>query len=263
MVPQYMRRAVRLVAVCAALLVLGPAPGGSRSKRARSVTLMTVITPASRATVSAHPFVNVVLRLDPAADPGTFRATLGSHDIGSLFKPALDSNGTQVGLRAKLPRDRLRTGRRRSNRLRMLILAKHSGSKGRAQRQIVRIRFHAEERAHQPPTAVLDPGSRIIIPGFSIDFDGSQSFDPEADELTYAWDFGDGSTSTDVSPSHVYPSDDHPVSVRLTVSDGQDTGGAAATLNACPYPARDYVPGAPHRTADQAPELGPTAPGRR
>jgi PKD repeat protein len=256
-----MRRAVRLVAVCAALLLLGPTAGGSRNKKARAVTFMTVITPASRATVSAHPFVNVVLRLDPAADPGTFRATLGSHDIGSLFEPVLNSNGAQVGLRAKLPRDRLRTGRRRSNRLRMLVQAKHSGSKGRVQRQIVRVRFHAEERPNQPPTAILDPGSRIIIPGFSIDFDGSQSFDPEADELTYAWDFGDGATSADVNPSHVYPSDDHPVTVRLTVSDGQDTGSAAATLNACPYPAGNYLPGVAQITADGPLEFGAVAPG--
>jgi PKD repeat protein len=222
---------------------------------------MTVITPASRATVSAHPFVNVVLRLDPAADPGTFRATLGSHDIGSLFEPVLDASGAQVGLRAKLPGDRLRTGRRRSNRLRMLIQAKHTGSKGRVQRQIVRVRFHAEERPNQPPTAILDPGSRIIIPGFSIDFDGSQSFDPEGDELTYAWDFGDGATSTDVSPEHVYPTDDHPVTVRLVVSDGQDTGSAAVTLNACPYPAGNYVPGVPQITAAGPLEFGAVAPG--
>src|SRR5262249_47958632 len=164
-------------------------------------------------------------------------------------------------LRAKLPGDRLRTGRRRSNRLRMLIQAKHTGSKGRVQRQIVRVRFHAEERPNQPPTAILDPGSRIIIPGFSIDFDGSQSFDPEGDELTYAWDFGDGATSTDVSPEHVYPTDDHPVTVRLVVSDGQDTGSAAVTLNACPYPAGNYVPGVPQITAAGPLEFGAVAPG--
>ncbi|HMF03700.1 MAG TPA: PKD domain-containing protein, partial [Acidimicrobiia bacterium] len=142
--------------------------------------------------------------------------------------------------------------------------------KGRGQRQIVRIRFHAEDRPNQPPTAILDSESRIIIPGFSIDFDASQSFDPEGDELTYAWDFGDGGTSTDVSTSHVYPSDDRPMTVHLTVSDGQDTGTAAVTLNACPFPAGNYRPGVAEITASgplaQIPgsgalEFGAVAPG--
>jgi hypothetical protein len=252
---------VRLVAVCAALLLLGPGTGDSRNKKQRGVTLMTVVTPASRATVSAHPFVNVVLRLDPSADPKTFRARLGSHDITSLFGPATDNNGNQIGLRAKLPRQDLRTGRRRSNRLRLLILAKHTGSKGRAPRQIVRIRFHAEDRPNQPPTAVLDPGSKIIIPGFSIDFDAAQSFDPEGDELTFAWDFGDGGTSTDVDPSHTYADDNNPVTVRLAVSDGQDTGSAAVTLNACPYPSGNFQPGVPKVTAAGPLEFGAVAPG--
>jgi PKD repeat protein len=222
---------------------------------------MTVITPASRATVSAHPFVNVVLRLDPSADPATFRARLGSHDITSLFGPATDNNGNQVGLRAKLPHDDLRTGRRRSNRLRLLVQGKRSGSKGHGQRQIVRIRFHAEDRPNQPPTAILDPGSKIIIPGFSIDFDAAQSFDPEGDELTYAWDFGDGATSTDVDPSHAYASDSNPVTVRLAVSDGQGTGSAATTLNACPYPSGNFQPGVPQVTAAHTFEFGAVAPG--
>src|SRR5262249_9088348 len=112
--------------------------------------------------------------------------------------------------------------------------------------------------------------SRIIIPGFSIDFDASQSFDPEGDELTYAWDFGDGGSSTDVSTSHVYPSDQQPITVHLTVSDGQDTGTAAVTLNACPFPAGNYQPGVAQITASGplvqitgsgALEFGAVAPG--
>ena len=221
---------------------------------------MTVVTPASRATAPAHPFVNVVLRLDPSADPTTFRARLGSHNITSLFGPATDPNGNQVGLRAKLPHDDLRIGRRRSNRLRLQVHSKHTGSKGRGQRQIVRIRFHAEDRPNQPPTAILDPGSKIIIPGFSIDFDGAQSFDPEGDELTFAWDFGDGGTSADVDPSHTYASDDKPVTVRLAVSDGQDTGTAADTLNACPYPSGNFQPGVPEVKAAPAACFGSGSP---
>jgi PKD repeat protein len=262
MIFRYMRQAARLVAVCAALLLLGPGTGDSRNKKPRPMTLMTVVTPASRATVPAHPFVNVVLRLDPSAEPATFRAHLGRHDVTSLFGPATDNTGNQVGLRARLPRQDLRTGRRRSNRLRLQVQGKHTGSKGHGPRQTMRIRFHVEDRPNQPPTAILDPGSKIIILGFPIEFDGAQSFDPEGDELTYAWDFGDGATSTDADPSHTYDSDDKPTTVRLSVSDGQDTGSAAATLNACPYPSGNFQPGVPRVSADVAPlEFGGVAPG--
>src|SRR6516164_1028403 len=99
-----MRRAPRLFAVCAALLLLGPGTGDSRTrnKKPRPVSLMTVVTPASRATVPAHPFVNVVVRLDPSADLASFSARLGSHKITSLFGAATDATGNPVGVRAKL-----------------------------------------------------------------------------------------------------------------------------------------------------------------
>ena len=136
-----------------------PARAIHETEKPRPVTLMTVVTPASRATVSAHPFVNVVLRLDPSADPATFRARLGSHDITSLFGPTTDNNGNQVGLRAKLPHDDLRTGRRRSNRLRLQVQGKRSG--------IERART-ATDRAHplprrgsSQPAADGDSGSRF------------------------------------------------------------------------------------------------------
>jgi hypothetical protein len=40
--------------------------------------------------------------------------------------------------------------------------------------------------------------------GVPIIFDGSGSFDPEGDPLTYAWDFGDGSFGRGMAPSHEY-----------------------------------------------------------
>lgn len=54
----------------------------------------------------------------------------------------------------------------------------------------------------------------------AVPFDASETSDPEGDALTFAWEFGDGTTDTGPTPSHVY-SRAGDFAVRLTVSDGQ------------------------------------------
>ena len=59
-----------------------------------------------------------------------------------------------------------------------------------------------------------------VASGLSVAFDGSGSSDADGDVLSYAWAFGDGGTSTEVSPVHGYAVAGT-YSVSLTVSDGQ------------------------------------------
>ena len=61
--------------------------------------------------------------------------------------------------------------------------------------------------------------------GTSIQFDASESSDRDGDDLEYLWDFGDGSTSTEVSPLHEFSSTGN-FDVELTVT---DTGGFSGT----------------------------------
>ena len=66
-------------------------------------------------------------------------------------------------------------------------------------------------------TVELDP----ITNSVSVNFDGSNSYDPDGGALTYAWNFGDGSTGSGATPSHTYTSIGT-YTVTLTVTDDEN-----------------------------------------
>lgn len=78
------------------------------------------------------------------------------------------------------------------------------------------------------PTAafeiVLDGNATAGLP---IDFDASASTDPDGDNLTYKWDFGDNGTAEGVLVNYTYEAAGN-FTVTLTVT---DTGGLASTAN--------------------------------
>lgn len=62
----------------------------------------------------------------------------------------------------------------------------------------------------------------------AIQFSGSNSTDPEGQQLTYAWDFGDGTTASDPNPVHTYGRTGL-FTVTLTVTDPDGRVGTAHT----------------------------------
>jgi len=80
-----------------------------------------------------------------------------------------------------------------------------------------------------PPVVIANSDIQYGAGPLAVQFDGSQSYDPQDDNITYLWDFGDGITSDEINPQHTFtPPDNNPIAykVRLTI---QDEAGASAS----------------------------------
>src|SRR5713226_3814420 len=236
-----MHRALPLLLCCAVLL---PAPASAARKRFNQ--LLRVTEPAGRKVASAHTFVNVVVRFgtgpEGTVDPASFRARLGGVNVTPLFRQTVE-NGEVTGMRAALGPALLAPGARRANRLRMQVRGR--SPKGRPIHDADLLRFRSADMPDQAPVAHarMTTGSDVLISDVPLQFDGASSDDPEGDELSYHWDFGDGTTSEEAGPVHVFRPSAADVTVRLTVSDGQLDGHDQVTMLAVPTVPPGRTPG--------------------
>jgi PKD repeat protein len=87
-----------------------------------------------------------------------------------------------------------------------------------------------------PPVVVVD-GPYAAAEGSPVQFSSAGSNDPNGKPVTYAWNFGDGTTSTEANPSHVYV-DNGSYAVTLTVTDqsglARSVASTSAIANAAP-----------------------------
>ncbi|GAB3760981.1 RICIN domain-containing protein [Spirosoma pomorum] len=88
---------------------------------------------------------------------------------------------------------------------------------------------------NQPPIAVLSANTLTGQSPLTVSFKGDGSTDPNGDAITYAWNFGDGTTSTQANPTKVFSgTGTQGFTVTLTVSDGKgltDTKTVRVSLN--------------------------------
>jgi hypothetical protein len=83
------------------------------------------------------------------------------------------------------------------------------------------------ESGTRAPVAAIG-GPYTGIEGSSVPLSAAGSSDPDGDVLTYAWDFGDGTTGTGVSPTHTYADNGNYI-VKVTVSDPYGVESTATT----------------------------------
>ena len=90
-----------------------------------------------------------------------------------------------------------------------------------------------------PPTANITANFLYGNSPLTVELFGSQSYDGDGDNLSYSWDFGNGTTSNSINPIHTFTSStSNPSSftVTLTVSDGNlsDSESIVISLNNTP-----------------------------
>jgi PKD repeat protein len=105
----------------------------------------------------------------------------------------------------------------------VLTVTDNDGLQGSAS---VTVNVSAPVATNKPPVALASGTSATTgVAPLTIQFNGSSSYDPEGSGLSYAWDFGDGDTSSAVAPAHTYSAGNY--TARLTVTD--DKGASAST----------------------------------
>ncbi|MGE2692880.1 PQQ-dependent sugar dehydrogenase [Mycolicibacterium pulveris] len=87
---------------------------------------------------------------------------------------------------------------------------------------------------NRAPTAVLNASSTYTAEdSLEVQFSAGESTDPEGDNLSYEWNFGNGRTSTDANPTMVFTNtgaDFTAYTVTLTVTDGDKTSTATQRI---------------------------------
>ena len=85
---------------------------------------------------------------------------------------------------------------------------------------------------NQPPVAFAEADVLTGEPILTVNFTGSNSVDDNDNIVSYLWDFGDGTTSAEIDPSHDYTIDGtYPVTLTVTDDAGQsDTATLEITV---------------------------------
>ncbi len=90
------------------------------------------------------------------------------------------------------------------------------------------------------PVAVITASATSGEAPFEVSFDASQSYDPDGDQITYKWDFGDGSTGEGEVVQHGFGSAGS-YTVQLQVTDNKGKSDTASKLISVSQPSNEVT----------------------
>lgn len=93
-----------------------------------------------------------------------------------------------------------------------------------------------------PPTAAIATDISEGAAPLAVIFDGSGSHDADGSIVSYVWSFGDGSTTSGISPSHTFT---EPATYTVTLNvtdDAGETAGTTTTVNVLPEVVEPAIP---------------------
>jgi PKD repeat protein len=173
---------------------------------------------AGGAVLSANLLVADVL--DPATE-----ATCDSG--AALISAAAAASGAEVGKDTKKKDEEPDPGSGDDAACRRVTLRVTTSSLTQvALTAMIRVGWDGSVVGAEPPVVVLDATPVTGPRRLKVRFTGSGSSDPEGEELSYAWEFGDGTTSTSADPVHEYTKVGT-VTARLTVSSASGLSSTA------------------------------------
>ena len=74
---------------------------------------------------------------------------------------------------------------------------------------------------NSPPIVSLIYSPSISYTGEVVDFNASNSYDPDGTIVSYLWDFGDGNTATGAVVTHIYPDNgEYPITITVVDNEG-------------------------------------------
>ena len=100
-----------------------------------------------------------------------------------------------------------------------------------------------ERVGNHPPHAMIEAPTEVILSQPAV-FSGEESYDDDGDDLTYFWEFHDGTNTTGPVVEHTYTEyyrnvDEDTHKVNLTVSDGEYEDTAIVSVTVVPQPESD------------------------
>ncbi|MCX7984065.1 MAG: PKD domain-containing protein [Bacteroidetes bacterium] len=103
-----------------------------------------------------------------------------------------------------------------------LSVSDGQGKKNSIVREVVRIQIN------RPPVAVVDSCLQTCS-GYIVLFNSTRCYDPDNDIFSTHWDFGDGVTSDETNPTHIFTKPGL-YSVQLTLNDGKSSQPTVARI---------------------------------